>query len=172
MGLMASEGVNSGDEAVRKGIQWLVRQQKIERCATESEPKQGCNEMGIWHQEQYTGTGFPGHFYLGYDLYRHYFPLMALGRYVQGLKKDELHLPLHQIWRPCQNLKLQLMGLKHVSVSVSSKENTHALHPAVQLTNQRKSNLMKYLMLFTEQMARPGVVIQDAFNTEFVYLDV
>ncbi len=36
---------------------------------------------GTWDEPQFTGTGFPRHFYLRYHLYRHYFPLMALGQY-------------------------------------------------------------------------------------------
>ena len=47
----------------------------------------GKQDAGTWAEEQYTGTGFPGHFYLKYDLYRHYFPMMALGRYVRGLEQ-------------------------------------------------------------------------------------
>jgi squalene-hopene/tetraprenyl-beta-curcumene cyclase len=31
-------------------------------------------------EEEFTGTGFPQHFYLRYDGYRTYFPLIALGR--------------------------------------------------------------------------------------------
>jgi squalene-hopene/tetraprenyl-beta-curcumene cyclase len=41
-----------------------------------------------WPGEAYTGTGFPNHFYLGYTLYSHYFPMMALGRFVQA-ERDE-----------------------------------------------------------------------------------
>ena len=33
---------------------------------------------------QYTGTGFPGDFYINYHLYRLVFPVMALGRYVEA----------------------------------------------------------------------------------------
>jgi squalene-hopene/tetraprenyl-beta-curcumene cyclase len=55
------------DSAVRRGIQWLVDRQTSE---------------GSWDEEAFTGTGFPKHFYLRYNLYRHYFPLMALGRFV------------------------------------------------------------------------------------------
>ena len=36
---------------------------------------------GAWDEQWFTGTGFPRVFYLKYHLYRHYFPLMALGRY-------------------------------------------------------------------------------------------
>jgi squalene-hopene/tetraprenyl-beta-curcumene cyclase len=32
----------------------------------------------------FTGTGFPRVFYLRYHLYRLYFPIMALGRYLQA----------------------------------------------------------------------------------------
>jgi len=37
---------------------------------------------GAWREPWFTGTGFPRVFYLRYHLYRHYFPVMALGRYV------------------------------------------------------------------------------------------
>lgn len=33
---------------------------------------------GTWDEPEYTGTGFPGDFYLNYHLYRHLFPTMAL----------------------------------------------------------------------------------------------
>jgi hypothetical protein len=35
---------------------------------------------GGWQEQEYTGTGFPRAFYLRYDLYRLYFPLLALAR--------------------------------------------------------------------------------------------
>lgn len=37
-------------------------------------------EEGLWRENYFTGTGFPGHFYIRYHGYRHYFPLLALGR--------------------------------------------------------------------------------------------
>jgi len=40
---------------------------------------------GTWDESLFTGTGFPRHFYLRYDMYRNYFPLMALGRFRQRL---------------------------------------------------------------------------------------
>jgi len=39
---------------------------------------------GTWNEPWYTGTGFPGDFYLNYHLYRLVFPIMALGRYENG----------------------------------------------------------------------------------------
>ncbi|MEO6912886.1 MAG: squalene--hopene cyclase [Candidatus Baltobacteraceae bacterium] len=34
---------------------------------------------GTWNEPEHTGTGFPGDFYINYHLYRHLFPMMALG---------------------------------------------------------------------------------------------
>ena len=71
------------------------------------------DENGTWDEQFYTGTGFPGYgiggrmdldaaglrerlgqgtelsrgFMLGYNLYRHYFPIMALGRAKEWLEK-------------------------------------------------------------------------------------
>jgi squalene-hopene/tetraprenyl-beta-curcumene cyclase len=39
---------------------------------------------GSWDEPWFTGTGFPGDFYINYHLYRQVFPVMALGRYVGG----------------------------------------------------------------------------------------
>ncbi len=66
LGLMAADGAAS--PAVQRGIDYLVRTQGAE---------------GTWSERLFTGTGFPRHFYLRYHLYRHYFPLMALGRYAR-----------------------------------------------------------------------------------------
>jgi squalene-hopene/tetraprenyl-beta-curcumene cyclase len=38
---------------------------------------------GSWPEQQFTGTGFPGHFFINYHLYRNVFPLTALGRYFE-----------------------------------------------------------------------------------------
>jgi squalene-hopene/tetraprenyl-beta-curcumene cyclase len=40
---------------------------------------------GTWNEDYFTGTGFPGHFYLKYHLYQQHFSLTALGRYRQAL---------------------------------------------------------------------------------------
>jgi squalene-hopene/tetraprenyl-beta-curcumene cyclase len=53
-------------EAVHRGIVFLVDTQTPD---------------GTWDEELFTGTGFPGDFYINYHLYRHTFPLTALGRY-------------------------------------------------------------------------------------------
>jgi squalene-hopene/tetraprenyl-beta-curcumene cyclase len=63
MGLLAYRPPS--DPAVARAVAWLVDRQL---------------PSGTWDEEEFTGTGFPRHFYLRYHLYRHYFPLMALGR--------------------------------------------------------------------------------------------
>ena len=55
--------------AAEAGIRWLASRQRSD---------------GGWDEPQYTGTGFPGDFYINYHLYRLVFPLSALGRYVAG----------------------------------------------------------------------------------------
>ncbi|WP_268951902.1 squalene--hopene cyclase [Saccharopolyspora elongata] len=65
--LLALLAVGQHDtEAVRRGVQYLARTQRAD---------------GGWDEPQFTGTGFPGDFYINYHLYRVIFPLTALGRY-------------------------------------------------------------------------------------------
>jgi squalene-hopene/tetraprenyl-beta-curcumene cyclase len=52
-----------------RGVEFLVGSQR---------------EDGTWDEPWFTGTGFPGDFYINYHLYRLVFPVMALGRYVGG----------------------------------------------------------------------------------------
>jgi squalene-hopene/tetraprenyl-beta-curcumene cyclase len=58
-----------GAEAViRRAVDWLVAHQR---------------EDGDWDEALFTGTGFPGDFYIRYHQYRLNFPIMALGRYLR-----------------------------------------------------------------------------------------
>jgi len=60
----------AGEEAspaVDRGVRWLITTQQPD---------------GGWDEPHYTGTGFPGDFYINYHLYRLVFPISALGRYV------------------------------------------------------------------------------------------
>ena len=78
--------------AVRRGVRYLLKSQRKD---------------GTWDEEWYTGTGFPGYgtgeksrnvrqqgrelsagFMIKYDLYRNYWPLMALGRFWQLCTKS------------------------------------------------------------------------------------
>jgi squalene-hopene/tetraprenyl-beta-curcumene cyclase len=54
---------------VHRGVQWLTTRQTSE---------------GGWDEAEFTGTGFPGHFYIRYHGYRYYFPTLALGKYFNG----------------------------------------------------------------------------------------
>jgi squalene-hopene/tetraprenyl-beta-curcumene cyclase len=54
--------------AVDRGVAWLVGEQ---------------NADGTWDEPYFTGTGFPGDFYINYHLYRLVFPIAALGRYLE-----------------------------------------------------------------------------------------
>jgi squalene-hopene/tetraprenyl-beta-curcumene cyclase len=40
--------------------------------------------LGDWYEAEFTGTGFPCHFYLKYHLYQQHFSLTALGRYLKA----------------------------------------------------------------------------------------
>ena len=64
IGLMAS-GRRTGASTV-KGINYLIDTQEPD---------------GSWREDLYTGTGFPRAFYLRYDLYRIYFPILALSQF-------------------------------------------------------------------------------------------
>jgi squalene-hopene/tetraprenyl-beta-curcumene cyclase len=60
--------------AARGGIKFLVETQRSD---------------GNWEEPWYTGTGFPGDFYINYHLYRLVFPVSALGRWLSAMREDE-----------------------------------------------------------------------------------
>jgi squalene-hopene/tetraprenyl-beta-curcumene cyclase len=65
--LLALLAVDPTTAAVAGGVRWLVDNQRAD---------------GNWDEDLYTGTGFPGDFYINYELYRLVFPISALGRYL------------------------------------------------------------------------------------------
>jgi squalene-hopene/tetraprenyl-beta-curcumene cyclase len=69
MALLAANDSADGawSDAVEAGVGWLARTQRSD---------------GGWDEPQFTGTGFPGDFYINYHLYRLVFPISALGRYL------------------------------------------------------------------------------------------
>jgi len=67
--LVALLAAGERSESVDRGVAWLVEHQ--------------CDD-GSWDEPWFTGTGFPTDFSINYHLYRLIFPVMALGRYVDG----------------------------------------------------------------------------------------
>ena len=65
MGICACGDINR--PSVQRGLRYLLSTQQAD---------------GSWNEPQITGTGFPGVFYLKYDMYRQNFPLLALATYV------------------------------------------------------------------------------------------
>jgi len=70
LALLAAGGAEAAD-SVERGAGWLADTQRPD---------------GTWDEPQYTGTGFPGAFYINYHLYRLVFPVSALGRYIGGMR--------------------------------------------------------------------------------------
>jgi squalene-hopene/tetraprenyl-beta-curcumene cyclase len=69
LGLMAAGQIH--DPSVDRGIQYLLGTQRGD---------------GSWHEETFTGTGFPRVFYLRYHGYSKFFPLWAMARF-RNLKR-------------------------------------------------------------------------------------
>jgi squalene-hopene/tetraprenyl-beta-curcumene cyclase len=71
-------GLIAADEAqslvVERGVVYLIGTQK-----------QSGEFSGSWWEDEFTGTGFPIHFFIKYHMYQHFFPLMALSRYRRAL---------------------------------------------------------------------------------------
>jgi squalene-hopene/tetraprenyl-beta-curcumene cyclase len=74
IGLIA--GDNEISDSAMRGVAWLLERQ---------------NSEGRWEDTEFTGTGFPNHFYLRYHMYAHYFPLMALGRFRRRVAAQASH---------------------------------------------------------------------------------
>ena len=67
--LLGLHAAGDGGGAVDAGVRYLLERQDAD---------------GGWDEPEYTGTGFPGDFSINYHLYRHVFPVMALGRLGEG----------------------------------------------------------------------------------------
>ncbi|NJL53453.1 MAG: squalene--hopene cyclase, partial [Hydrococcus sp. SU_1_0] len=68
LGIMAAMAETKfvAQATIDRGIEYLLNTQRAD---------------GTWEEAQFTGTGFPCHFYLKYHLYQQYFPLQTLARY-------------------------------------------------------------------------------------------
>jgi squalene-hopene/tetraprenyl-beta-curcumene cyclase len=65
--LLALLAAGERSEAVERGVGHLIDTQR---------------DDGGWDEDLFTGTGFPGDFYINYEMYRLVLPISALGRYV------------------------------------------------------------------------------------------
>ncbi len=72
LGLVA--GGKASNPATKRGVEFLLKSQ---------------NEAGSWYEDEFTGTGFPEHFFIKYHMYQHFFPLMALSRYRNACQEPE-----------------------------------------------------------------------------------
>jgi squalene-hopene/tetraprenyl-beta-curcumene cyclase len=63
--LLALHAAGERGPVTARAARWLVETQEPD---------------GSWDEPFYTGTGFPGDFYLNYHLYRQVFAVSALGR--------------------------------------------------------------------------------------------
>ncbi len=79
LGLLAAGDTRS--DSVAKGVRWLVERQHADGSWDELMP-------GRNGESYYTGTGFPRVFYLGYHLYKQYFPLLALTTYKRAMERE------------------------------------------------------------------------------------
>jgi squalene-hopene/tetraprenyl-beta-curcumene cyclase len=77
IGLLA--GAEPGDPTIGRAVSYLVDRQE---------------EDGSWSEPDFTGTGFPGVFYLKYHLYRNSFPVYALARYANQARRAEDYVAL------------------------------------------------------------------------------
>lgn len=80
MGLLASGDALGRYEgkSIEDGVRYLLSEQRKD---------------GSWHEACFTGTIFPGHFYLRYHFYAQYFTLTALARYRSRLQAIKQSVP-------------------------------------------------------------------------------
>ena len=77
MGLIAADEAQT--LAAEHGARYLIETQK-----------EAGDFSGSWWENEFTGTGFPIHFFIKYHMYQHFFPLMALSRYRRYLATAKL----------------------------------------------------------------------------------
>lgn len=96
------------DPAVQRAVAWLCDHQLAfdkpaftpARLAEATRTSPGSTQLapidfvhdasGSWNEHFFTGTGFPKVFYLRYNYYRHYFPIMSLARYCRLVRGDSV----------------------------------------------------------------------------------
>ena len=67
------EAGRGGGAVARRAVAYLLQEQR---------------DDGTWFEREFTGTGFPGHFYLRYHGYPIFFPISALGLWLRDRARD------------------------------------------------------------------------------------
>ena len=84
------------DEGVQRAMAWLSATQLTEFEASDPIINPDGDLPGSWCEPWFTGTGFPKVFYLRYHMYRLYFPVMAIARW---LRAHHGHPPIESMVR-------------------------------------------------------------------------
>ncbi len=82
--MILQEICGPNDIDLSRAINWLVDTQMDDDQAADPDYNTDGDPPGSWREPEFTGTGFPRVFYLRYHLYRLYFPVMAIGRYLRA----------------------------------------------------------------------------------------
>ena len=82
--MILQEIYGANDPDLQRAVEWLARTQLTPADAADPLKNPDGDPAGSWCETEFTGTGFPKVFYLRYHMYRLYFPLMAMGRFVQA----------------------------------------------------------------------------------------
>ncbi len=82
--MILQEIYGANDPELQRAVEWLARTQLTPADAADPLKNPDGDPAGSWCETEFTGTGFPKVFYLRYHMYRLYFPLMAMGRFVQA----------------------------------------------------------------------------------------
>ncbi len=82
--MVLQEVFGPDDPDLARAIEWLCRTQLDELSAADPLSNPDGDPAGGWCEREFTGTGFPGVFHLRFHLYRLYFPVMAIGRYLEA----------------------------------------------------------------------------------------
>jgi squalene-hopene/tetraprenyl-beta-curcumene cyclase len=82
--MILQEVYGHDDPDLLRALKWLADTQLTDDDARNTQRNPDGDPAGSWCETQFTGTGFPKVFYLRYHLYRLYFPLMAMGRYLHA----------------------------------------------------------------------------------------
>ncbi len=83
------------DEAVERAAAYLCDTQLASETPADPPRNPLPEPSGSWSEPWFTGAGFPKVFYLRYHLYRHYFPVMSLARYVRLSTTSGQNSPVH-----------------------------------------------------------------------------